>query len=253
MNEIQIFNNPEFGQVRTLEENGTVLFCGSDVASALGYRNTKDAVSKHCKGVVKRDTPTNGGAQEMSFIPESDLYRLVFRSKLPTAEKFTDWVTQEVLPTVRKTGSYQAKPMTMPEMLLAQAQVMVEQDKRITALEQHQEKVIEACSVPALGRDDWQEGMKRYLSGLCEEIGLNYSVMYGDLYAELERKMGCNLDARQRNLRKRLKSAGATFKEQQSVSKLAVIARDHALASAFEGIVQRYAANLAAHKWGVEL
>lgn len=58
MNEIQIFNNPEFGQVRTLEENGTVLFCGSDVASALGYRNTKDAVSKHCKGVVKRDTPT---------------------------------------------------------------------------------------------------------------------------------------------------------------------------------------------------
>lgn len=61
MNELQIFNNPEFGEIRTISENGAVLFCGSDVARALGYSNTRDALAKHCKGVAKRDTPTGGG------------------------------------------------------------------------------------------------------------------------------------------------------------------------------------------------
>lgn len=106
MNELQIFNNPEFGTVRTLDENGTVLFCGSDIAKALGYSNPSKALSDHCRGVTKRYTPTMSGEQEMSFIPEPDLYRLVFSSKLPSAEKFTDWVTSEVLPTIRKTGGY---------------------------------------------------------------------------------------------------------------------------------------------------
>ena len=116
MNEIQIFNNPDFGEVRTMEENGAVLFCGSDVAKALGYSNPSKALSDHCKGVTKRYTPTNSGTQEMSFIPESDLYRLVFSSKLPTAEKFTDWVTSEVLPTIRRHGLY-ATPDTVEKML----------------------------------------------------------------------------------------------------------------------------------------
>lgn len=106
MNELRIFEKSEFGQVRTLEENGAVLFCGMDVAKALGYAVPRKALFDHCKGVLKRNTLTNGGEQEMSFIPESDLYRLAFRSKLPTAEKFTDWVTMEVLPTIRKTGGY---------------------------------------------------------------------------------------------------------------------------------------------------
>ena len=116
MNELQVFNNPDFGEVRTIEENGAVLFCGSDVAKALGYSNPRDALSRHCKGVVKRDTPTESGIQEMSFIPESDLYRLVFSSRLPQAEKFTDWVTQEVLPTIRRHGMY-ATAETVEKML----------------------------------------------------------------------------------------------------------------------------------------
>ena len=116
MNEIQIFSNPDFGEVRTIEENGAVLFCGSDAAKALGYTNPSKALSDHCKGVTKRYTPTKSGTQEMSFIPESDLYRLVFSSKLPTAEKFTDWVTSEVLPTIRRHGMY-ATPDTVEKML----------------------------------------------------------------------------------------------------------------------------------------
>ncbi len=107
MNEVTIFNNSEFGEIRTLESNdGRVLFCGKDVAAALGYKETAKAIREHCKGVSEIDTPTAGGKQSMKFIPESDVYRLAFGSKLPTAERFTDWVTEEVLPTIRRTGSY---------------------------------------------------------------------------------------------------------------------------------------------------
>ena len=119
MNDLQIFTNPDFGAVRTIEENGAVMFCGSDVAKALGYSNPRDAISRHCKGVVKRDTPTESGMQEMSFIPESDLYRLVFGSKLPRAERFTDWVTEEILPTIRKHGAYMT-PDTLDRMISSQ-------------------------------------------------------------------------------------------------------------------------------------
>lgn len=117
MQGIQIFNHADFGEVRTLEENGIVLFCGSDVAKALGYTNASKALSDHCKGVTKCYTPTTSGKQEMSFIPESDLYRLVFRSKLPGAEKFTDWVTSEVLPSIRKHGAYMT-PETLQAAIL---------------------------------------------------------------------------------------------------------------------------------------
>lgn len=117
MNNIQIFNNPEFGEIRTLvDESGSPLFCGKDVAMALGYSNPRDALNRHCKGVVKRDAPSASGIQEMSFIPESDVYRLIFGSKLPNAEKFTDWVTEEVLPTIRKHGLY-ATAETVEKML----------------------------------------------------------------------------------------------------------------------------------------
>lgn len=111
MNEIQIFNNSEFGEIRTIEENGKVLFCGADVAKALGYARPKDAISAHCKGAVKHRILTNGGMQEMNFITEGDIYRLVTHSKLPNAERFEVWVFDEVLPTIRKTGSYTAEPV----------------------------------------------------------------------------------------------------------------------------------------------
>lgn len=123
MSNIQIFNNPDFGTVRTLEEeNGAIMFCGKDVAMALGYKSPKDAISAHCKGAVKHRLPTSSGEQDMTFIPESDLYRLVFGSKLPTAEKFTDWVTETVLPSIRKNGGYIAgQEQLTPQELMAKA------------------------------------------------------------------------------------------------------------------------------------
>ena len=90
MKELQVFKNTEFGEVRTIEENGKVLFCGSDIAKALGYTNPSKALSDHCKGITKRYTPTAGGKQDLSFIPEGDVYRLIAKSHLPAAEQF-EW------------------------------------------------------------------------------------------------------------------------------------------------------------------
>ena len=106
MNELKIFSNTEFGEVRTIIEEDSVLFCGSDIAKALGYTNPRKAIGDHCKGVTNRYTLTPGGRQEMNFISEGDIYRLVAKSQLPGADKFERWIFDEVLPTIRKTGGY---------------------------------------------------------------------------------------------------------------------------------------------------
>ena len=121
-NELTIFENPKFGQVRTIEEDGKILFCGSDVAKALGYKNPSKALSDHCKGVTKRYTPTPSGKQEMNFIPEGDIYRLAAKSELPGADKFESWIFDEVIPSIRKTGGYTAKerPMSDYQKMMAE-------------------------------------------------------------------------------------------------------------------------------------
>ena len=134
MNELQIFNSEEFGDIRTAEIDGKPYFVGADVAKALGYNNPRDAVSRHCKGVVKRDTPTSSGIQSMSYINEGDLYRLIMKSKLPSAEKFESWVMDEVLPTIRKTGSYQ-KPLTTVEQIQVIATGFLDHEERLNRLE----------------------------------------------------------------------------------------------------------------------
>ena len=110
MNEVKIFENEEFGKVRTLiEGEDKVLFCGTDVAQALGYSNTTDALKRHCRCIVKREVPHPQSPEknlETNFIPESDVYRLIFGSKLEDAEKFQNWIFDDVIPTIRKTGGY---------------------------------------------------------------------------------------------------------------------------------------------------
>lgn len=106
MMKMEIFNHQEFGSIRVLNENGTLLFCGTDAARALGYAIPSKAVNTHCKGVSKMEAPTNGGLQQLLFVTEGDIYRLIAHSKLPAAERFEKWVFDEVLPTIRKTGGY---------------------------------------------------------------------------------------------------------------------------------------------------
>lgn len=117
MSDLQIFENPAFGSIRTIEKNGKILFCGKDVASALGYSDTAKAIRVHCKGVDEIATPTGGGTQLLKFIPEGDLYRLITHSKLPAAEQFEHWVFDEVLPDIRKHGAYMT-PETLEAAIL---------------------------------------------------------------------------------------------------------------------------------------
>lgn len=106
MNEVEIFKNSDFGEIRTVEVDGKPYFVGSDIAKALGYAIPSKAVNTHCKGVSKMEVPSNGGKQETLIIPEGDVYRFITHSKLPSAEKFESWVFDEVLPSIRKTSSY---------------------------------------------------------------------------------------------------------------------------------------------------
>lgn len=109
MSNIQIFRNPQFGEVRTATDaNGEPLFCAKDVATVLGYSDTNDAISRHCKSGKKVFYPhTNGiGGVNMIYIPERDVFRLIMRSNLPDAEQFQDWVCEDVLPSIRKHGAY---------------------------------------------------------------------------------------------------------------------------------------------------
>ncbi len=129
MNEIQIFNNPEFGDVRTMEIDDKPYFCASDVASMLGYARPADAIAQHCKGSVKHRVLTNGGEQDMKFIPEGDVYRLIVRSKLPQAEKFESWVFDEVLPTIRKHGLYAPDELLNNPDLVIQAMTKLKEER----------------------------------------------------------------------------------------------------------------------------
>jgi len=141
---IQHFTNPEFGEVRVLEEDGKPLFCGSDVAKALGYARPNDALKLHCRYAVKHSTPHPQSLEKtinMLFIPEGDIYRLIIKSKLPSAEKFERWVMDEVLPQIRKTGGYiPLSPTDTEKDILAKAiliadETIKEKDRLISKLQ----------------------------------------------------------------------------------------------------------------------
>lgn len=142
-NELQIFTNEQFGDIRTVEENGKVLLCGNDIATALGYSNPRDALYKHCRCVAKRDVPHPQSPDkqiEMSFIPEGDVYRLIAHSKLPKAQEFEVWVFDEVLPTIRKHGAYMTEQtledaLTSPDFLIRLATQLKEEQEARRALE----------------------------------------------------------------------------------------------------------------------
>lgn len=244
MNELMVFQNPEFGELRTAERNGETWFCLVDICGPLGLE------AKQVRRRVKEDgvviinhTDSIGRPQQMLFVNEGNLYRAIFQSRKPEAERFTDWVTEEVLPSIRKTGGYTAKPMTMAENLAAQAQLLVEQEKRIARIEQRVETALTAIARPA--GDTWVEDMKTAIAGYCKATGLTEITGRGRLYEMLDREADCSTDARLRCLRSRKKDSGERHKDYMALTKLDAIALDKKLRVAFEGIVARETARAA--------
>lgn len=195
--ELQIFSNSEFGEIRTITKDNKTYFAGSDVAKALGYAIPHKAVQTHCKGVLKWNIPTSSGNQDVLFITEGDIYRLIMKSKLPSAEKFERWVMDEVLPTIRKTGGY-GKPMTTSEQIQLLAQGNVELNQRVGNVESKIQSLEEdmplyGCEIEEVQKHVRKKGIE-VLGGkdsnAYKDGGIRGSV-YSDIYKQLKREFGC--------------------------------------------------------------
>ncbi|MCC0669203.1 phage antirepressor KilAC domain-containing protein [Clostridioides sp. ZZV14-6153] len=140
-NEVISFDNDLFGEVRFIEVDGKPYALATDIAKVLGYKNPHDAISRHCKGVVKHEfVDITGFEQLMNIIPEGDIYRLIIRSKLPSAEKFESWIMDDILPTIRKHGTYLTDTkieeiLSNPDTIIKLATDLKEEREKRKALE----------------------------------------------------------------------------------------------------------------------
>nr|DAM07173.1 MAG TPA: repressor domain protein [Caudoviricetes sp.] len=186
MNDIQIFKNEQFGEVRiVMNESNEPLFCAKDVATALGYSDTADAIQRHCKSGKKVFYPHgNGiGGTNMVYIPEKDVYRLIMRSNLPNAEQFQDWVCDEVLPSIRKHGIFATsdfieEALNNPDAMIAaltklkqERSARIEAEKQVAVLT-HVNKTYTCTEVAK------ELGLKSAieLNNRLKELGVQYKV-----------------------------------------------------------------------------
>lgn len=216
------------------EKDGIVYLRLATVARGLGF--TQIAASGNevvrwervKKYLAELGVPTNGDGNPPDFIPENIFYRLAMKAKNETAERFQAKIADEVIPTIRRTGSYSAKPMTLAEQALAQAQILVDHEKQLAELSESVDKLerfndgIVAVLAPTAVSDGWQEQMNRKVRQYCLDYDLDYRVAFNQLYMTVE------------NRRRRILQNGGTRSEADKVTKLSVIANDAALRNAFD-------------------
>lgn len=201
MNELKIFNNPDFGDIRTMMIEGEPWFVGKDVASSLGYAKPLGAIATHVSeddSLKQGLTDALGRTQETIFINESGLYALIFSSKLESAKKFKKWVTSEVLPSIRKTGSYNTSvPMTIPEQIQLLAMGTVELTQKVDNLGKKVEYLEMDLPILPIEADKIIEAVKKKgVSCLGGKENNAYrdrslrSKVYTDIYRELKRQFG---------------------------------------------------------------
>lgn len=252
MNELKAYCNDQFGEIRTVSIDGEPWFVGKDVAQALGYKDTVNAIKTHVDEEDKGgwQIATQFGAKEATIINESGLYSLVMSSKLPSAKAFKRWVTSEILPSIRKTGGYQQRALTPNEMFMLQAQINVENEKRIAELEsrlaesdRRLAETVEVFRSQSMSQKDvWQSEMNKTVNDLVDKYRLNHQTFRRKLYTRLEMQLGIDLNRRKTNLQKRMRAGGSTYREMHDISMLRVVAQDAKLRSAFELIVKQEAA-----------
>lgn len=243
MNDLQIFTYNDT-PLRTVEKDGELWWVLKDVCLVLGINKTADVAARldsDEKGVAVIDTP--GGKQEMHVVNEPGLYKVILRSDKPDAKDMMRWVTHDVLPSIRKTGSYTMQPMSPAQLIAAQAQVLVDMEKKMEAmqtqtiaLEAKVDTAIKAFSRPA--EDHWKSDMDKAIKDLCADIGWSLPRLQGKLYAELEEKANCNINMRVTMLRKRKRKNGMRYKDAQALNKLDAIAADKQLRAIFESVVR---------------
>lgn len=201
MNDIKIFNNPDFGEIRTVVIDGEPWFVAKDIAKSLGYKNTnqsvKDNTDEEDKGVSPIVTPS--GIQNMVIVNESGLYSLIFGSKLESVKKFKKWVTSEVLPTIRKTGQYgQARlPMTIPEQIQLIAQGYGELNEEVQTIKAEMKSLKDDLPILPIEAEKITNAAKakgvHVMGGKNSNAYANRSIVnavYHDIYGQIYRNFG---------------------------------------------------------------
>lgn len=200
MNEIQIFNSPEFGEIRTVIIDGEPWFVGNDVARALGYAKPRNAIATHVdeEDALKQGTLTNGGEQSALVINESGLYSLIFGSKLESAKKFKKWVTSEVLPSIRKNGSYGKQlPKNPMELLELHYEAIRHVDSKVDMLAEDLEQFKQELPLFGIDEDKIVTAVRRKgtecLGGKDSNAYSDKSIhnkVFRDIYRELKHQFG---------------------------------------------------------------
>lgn len=231
-------------QVRTITIDGEPWFVARDVCDVLGISwtgsQTLVRISDAHKGV--RSFPTPGGNQELWCIDESGLYKLIMRSNKEEAERFQDWVTEEVIPSIRKTGSYSIQPRTQAELSLQLAQCLVDQERKIMALEEGQSKQAETIrniKEAILPTDkEWRRDINERLNKIVKARDGDHKEVREESYRLLEERAGCDLRRRVKNYRERLFEAGASKTKINNACRLDVVEQDKRLKSIYGSIVR---------------
>lgn len=198
MNDLQIFNNEEFGEVRTAVVNDEPMFCLADICKALELTQPSKVKERlNEKGVRSIPTLTKGGEQKLLYINESNLYKTIFQSRKESAERFTEWVTSEVLPSIRKTGSY-GMPKTTGGQIQLLAQGYTELEQKVNDIKDDVSELKENVPLYSCDIDEIQQHVKRrvvnILGGKQSEAYRDNSIRhktFSDIWTQLKREYGC--------------------------------------------------------------
>lgn len=198
MDNLQIFSNSEFGEIRTALVNDEPMFCLADVCKALELTQPSKVKERlNSKGVNIIPTLTKGGEQKLLYINESNLYKTIFQSRKESAERFTDWVTSEVLPSIRKTGNY-GVPKTTGGQIQLLAQGYTELEQAVNSIKEDMTELKDNTPLYGCEIDEVKQHVNRkgviVLGGKDSEAYKNGSIrssVYSDIYKQLKREFGC--------------------------------------------------------------
>lgn len=252
-NGIQVWNY-ESSEIRTVQVNGEPWFVLSDVCKVLEISNSRNISSRlepDEKGVTLVDTL--GGAQQMTIINESGLYTVILRSDKPQAKPFRKWVTSEVLPSIRKHGSYSVQSQfadlspqlqVLIQMETRQKQIEARQAEQATALAGLEQKIQNTCEVIALDKTAWRKDSEHLINKIARATGEGYGgirLVYEEIYRSIESRAGVSLNTRLTNKRNRMAGEGVCKSKRDRLTRVDIIAEDKKLIEIYVAIVKELA------------
>ena len=249
MNDLQIFENEQFGKVRTITIENEPWFIAKDVCDCLEIKNSRDALTRlddDEKGVVLTDTL--GGSQQLQSVNEYGLYSLVLSSRKPEAKQFKRWITHDVIPAIHKTGSYTAQKLSPQLQVLVNLEMkQKEHDRQIADANKRIDGI---RNVVALSPNDWRKGSTSLINKMALSMGGYEHVkpLRTESYQLLDERMGVDLQCRLTNKRRRMADEGICKSRREKLNQLDVISEDKKLIEGYVAIVKEMSI-----KYGIDI